>query len=371
MTDRKLAILGVVAVLMAGWAVIQGRLSQNYQPDRIVISPLIGGLDIESVQAIRVTSDKGAKTVDLKRQGGMFVIDQKDGYPADSKKVNDLISGCLDLRVSSGDKITSNADNHADLGVTPETARCRVEFLDAEGKPIVGMLVSEADAESNIAYTRLTTAGDVYKADDIPMLSTSASEFLDTMLFEVSQDEITRVTVTDPNGGAYTLVRPDAEGGEIQLEAMPAGMQFEASTYRSVFNGLSYFRFEDVQSEQAAGARQFPWQYQAETKDSVVYTLHVAPGETDNFLKASAEYTGPEPSVQKQVESEEQLKEREARFLAKEKAEKFNRQHRGWVYRIPSYKAKDLTHGRDDLIEPVPAPAAEAPAPPAVPEVQS
>lgn len=355
MTDKKVAMLGMVAVLMAGWAVIQGRISQSYQPDQIVISPLIEGLDIEAVQAIRLTSEQGAKTVDLVRDGGRFVITQKDRYPADVKKVNDLISGCLDMRISSDQRITEDGANHGELGVTTETAACQVEFLGADQKPIVGMLISTADDEGN-SYVRLATADVVYRADDAPTVPTSASEFLDTVLFQVDQNQVVRAAVSGPDGTSYTLRKP--AGGEITLDDMPAGKQFKGSTYNSVFNALSYFRFEDVLSSVDA-SREFTWTYEAQTQDDVVYTLEISPGDI-NYARASAQYTGPEPSVQQQVESEEQLKEREARFLAKEKAEKFNQKHKGWVYQIPSYKVTELTHGLDDLIETPEAPAEAA-----------
>lgn len=358
MTDRKLAILGVTAVIMAGWALFQGRISQSYTADAIVISPLIEGLDIDAVQKIRITSEKGDKVVDLVRGNEGFAVAPKDHYPADVKKVNDLISGCLDIRVNSGERITADAVNHAELGVTPETARCQVVFLGAEDKPIVGLLLSETDAETGRAYVRLTTGNEVYGLEDAPWLPAGASDYLDMSLFALKSDEVVQVTVTDPNGVTYTLSKPE-ESGEIRLENMPAGQQFKESTYRTVFNTLNYFRFEDVMPASSKASLRYDWTYTAKTKDDVVYTVKTAEDGESRYVRVAAKYTGPDPALQTQVESEEKLKERETRFLADEKAVKFNRRHKDWVYQIPSYKAGDLMHRLEDLLEPIPAPAAE------------
>ena len=361
MTDKKLALLGIIAVLTAAAAVYLGRITQTYQPPAIVISHLIEGLDPGAVGGIRILSDAGKETTDLVRQGNGFVVVQKANYPADTRKVNDLISRCLDLQVSTGERITSDEKNHAELGVTADTARQQVDFLDTDGKLIVGILVSAPDEDQDGAsYVRLTASPDVYRVDTMPSLASSASDYLDNSLLQLSRDEIIRVTVTDPNGVSYTLFRPDETSeSEIKLENMPAGRQWKGSTYRSIFQSLSYLSFEDVLKDDSQDAKQFNWKYRAKTNDAVVYTIQTAERENDGLVKLSAEYIGPAPSVQQQVESEEQLKEREKRFLAKEKADTFNREHQGWIYKIPVYKMKELTHYLSDLIEPIPAPEAE------------
>ena len=128
---------------------------------------------------------------------------------------------------------------------------------------------------------------------------------------------------------------------------------------------MTSLRMEDVLASASAPELEFNWTYVCELNDYLVYTVRLAQSGQKSYIRLSARYTGPEPQVQQQVESEEQLRHREALFLAKDTAENFTGRHAGWIYVIPSYKAEELTRSLGDLIEdiPVPAPAEQAASP--------
>jgi hypothetical protein len=70
----------------------------------------------------------------------------------------------------------------------------------------------------------------------------------------------------------------------------------------------------------------------------------------------SAKYTGEEPKKKREVESEEELKKKEAKLLAMEEARNFTTRHTGWIYEIPEWKAKNLTMKLPDLLEDIEKP---------------
>ena len=51
------------------------------------------------------------------------------------------------------------------------------------------------------------------------------------------------------------------------------------------------------------------------------------------------------------VESEEELKKKEAKLLAKEKTQKMSVRHKDWIYEIAENDAKNLTKQLSELIE--------------------
>ncbi|MHC5088757.1 MAG: hypothetical protein ACYSOT_04010, partial [Planctomycetota bacterium] len=130
MSNKKLSVLGVIAVLMAALAVIQSRINQNVNAADFSSASLIGGLQIDAVSAVSVTGSNTEEAVTLNRSQSGFVVAGLDNYPADTSKINSVINSCLDIRTH--DKVTDNPDNHADLKVTGETARYQVAFLDAD-----------------------------------------------------------------------------------------------------------------------------------------------------------------------------------------------------------------------------------------------
>jgi hypothetical protein len=101
----------------------------------------------------------------------------------------------------------------------------------------------------------------------------------------------------------------------------------------------------------------FDKQYLCRLKDSTIYTLGIAKKDDKTYAVCSADFTDTTP-VEKaplnqggEVESEEELKKKEAKLLARDEAKNFTEKHQGWVYEIPDWKAKNLTKALSDLIE--------------------
>ena len=95
MSNKKLAILGVVAVVMVIWAVSQGRIGKEAGMKLHTPAYLIQGLDPADIGSIVLGT--GERAVTLKRRQKRFVVVDKDNYPAVTSKINDLIAKCLDI----------------------------------------------------------------------------------------------------------------------------------------------------------------------------------------------------------------------------------------------------------------------------------
>ena len=137
MSNRKLAILAVVAAVMVVLAVIQARISRA--PARVSYAGgyLIQGLDTAKIASIVV--GKGENAVRLIRRGNRFAVGNKDDYPAETSRINKLLTSCLDIRTI--ELITSAPANHESLAVTEEKAQNIVKFLDKDGQIITGVVI--------------------------------------------------------------------------------------------------------------------------------------------------------------------------------------------------------------------------------------
>ena len=249
MTDRKLALLAIAAVIMAGWAILQNRLARQAGSHGLFqASPLIQGLDPAAIAGVTITSEKGEKTLAMEKKDGRFTVADKDGYPANVSAINTLLNNCLDIRTA--EQITSNPANHAELGVTDQTARYAARFLNAEGKEIIGVLISEAQSDREGAFARLSTSNEVYFIQSPPWLSTGAMDYVNSTILEADRSKIRQVTVKGPNGD-YVLKGAE-DGSTVTFDAMPFGKQFKGTAYRSVFGALGSFRFEDVMAVENA-----------------------------------------------------------------------------------------------------------------------
>lgn len=348
MSNRKLTILGVVAAVMAVLAVLTSQMGKRAPSFSGRNVNLVQGLDTSKIATVvLVSKDEETK---ITRSGSGFVVTNKENYPALINEINGLVAEILDIRTL--ELVTSDPQNHADLGVTEEKARYIVKFLDKDAKPIErfgGIVISETDPDNQRVYVRLLASNDVYLIENAPWPRMSSLDYIDKRLTSVEREKIQSVTVTGPTG-AYTL-QQEADSEEILLAGgLPDGKKWKGSTYRQVFGALSSLQFTDVQSAAKAGDLNFDTTYVARLKDSTVYTFKIAKKDDKTYLTTDAEFTGTvtEPGASA---SDEELKAKEAQILAWEAAKKFRARHTGWVYEIGSWKSGDLTKPLADLIE--------------------
>ena len=356
MSNKKLTILGIVAVVMVLWAVVQSRISNRpgAEPARPVY--LIQGFDPSGVDSIVIGTGEAAFT--LKRRQNGFVVVNKDNYPAKTSEINSLITKCLEIQTS--EFVTDNPANHEDLEVTEEKARSVVKFMKADPNSslLTGVIIGKTEELGQGSYVRLlssdsASSNKVYVTSNAPWFGGGAMNYIDQELVSAKREDIESVTVSSPNG-QYTLKTKEGSQ-DIVLENIPAGKKLKSSEAQSVFTALTSLRFEDVKKISSDMA--FDKQYMCRLKDSTVYALRIAQKEGKTYVSCVAEFTDKTPvekaSVNQggEVESEEELKKKEAKLLARDNAIKFTEKHQGSVYEIADWKAKNLTKELTDLIE--------------------
>ncbi len=356
MSNKKLTILGIVAVVMVLWAVVQSRISNRpgAEPDRPVY--LIQGFDPSGVDSIVIGTGEDAFT--LKNQRGNFVVADKDNYPAKTSEINSLITKCLDIQTS--EFVTDNPANHEDLEVTEEKARSVVKFMKADPNSslLTGIVVGKTKELGQGTYVRLlssntASSNKVYVTSNARWFGGGEMNYIDQELIAVKKEDIKSVTVSLPSG-PYTLATKEGSQ-DVVLENIPAGKKLKSSEAQSVFTALTSLRFDDVNKISPDMA--FEKQYMCRLKDSTVYALRIAQKDDKTYVNCVAEFTDRTP-VEKasidqggEVESEEELKKKEAKLLARDNATIFTTKHQGWVYEIADWKAKNLTKELADLIE--------------------
>lgn len=351
MSNKKLGLLAIIAVGMVLWAI---SLSRQTDTDRgVLVGPnyLLQGLDMKDVTGIEIGSAEDKIT--LRRQGKSFVVANKDNYPVDVEQVNELITNCLDIKTS--ELYSRNAENHETLGCTEEDAKNVIKFLKGDNELLTGIIVGKSKEEGQGTYVRLISSDDVFVTERVPWFRTQATDYLEQELAAEKQEDVELVHVK-VGEDSYTLKRP-AEGADFELENLPAGKQLKDSEARSVANALSSLRFDDVQQGPVKDLS-FSNAYVCQLKSGVVYKFALAKDDDKTYATCGAEYKGEKVTIDpSKVDSEEELKAKEATLKAQEKALNFQKRHNGWVYEIPSWKSDALGKPLAELLEDLPEPA--------------
>jgi len=347
MSDRKLSILGIIAAFMVLWAVVQSYISAKPKTEPGSGTYLIQGLDPADIGSITIGT--GVNAVVLKRKEGGFVVTNKQNYPADASKINKLLSACLDIKTS--ELYTSDKANHKDLGVTEENAKQIVKFCKPDSSLLSGVIIGKKRQQGKGIFVRLAGSDEVYVTFDHPEISDRAMNYIDEELMSINREDIVSVSVSSPNE-VYTLKKGD--DGSIALEDLPADKKLKDNVYERVFTALTNLSFDDVMKKGSAEASnlEFNRQYICKLKDSTVYSIKLAKKDGRTYVTCDADFTDKTPVVKESsVESKEQLKKKEAKLLAREKAEKFSAKHNDWVYIIPGYKARNMMKSLSELLE--------------------
>ncbi|NLZ03935.1 MAG: DUF4340 domain-containing protein [Phycisphaerae bacterium] len=357
MSNRNLGILAIVAAIMVSWAVVQSRLSNRSTVEPSGPSYLIQGLDPSEIDSIVV--GHGDNAVMIQRREQQFRVVNEADYPADPKRINDLITKCLDIKTV--ESYTSNPKNHEDLEVTEEKAQGVVKFLKADGSVLTGVIIGKALEGGQNTYVRLASQDTVYLAESAPYIRTTAIDYVNQEIASVEREDVNSVTVTTPDG-SYTL--RSAEGDAVVMADLPADKKLKDSDAKSVLGGLNSLRFDDVNTPSAVGELSYDYRYVCRLDDSTEYRLQMARKDGKAYLTCEAEFTDKTPVTMKpgQVESQEELKKKEAKLQAQERAQRFTLRHKGWVYQVPEWKANYLTKRQADLMEDKAKPAPEKPA---------
>ncbi len=350
MSNKKLTVLGIIAVIMVIAAMtVNKQVTRNEKSDSLLNTYLIQGLDPSKIDSVVIGEKE--KKVTLNRNNGGFGVREKDNYPADTGKINDLITKVLDVKIV--EKITENPENFSDLGVDGKNARYEVTFRNRDANTIAGVVVGNRVSGGG-TYVRAVDSNEVYVSENSIWIETSAMDYIDSELLSLDTEDIFKVTVTDPNG-TYVLKR-DKDSGNISMQDMPEEKKLKDS--KQVFNAAAGLGFEDVMKDYSEEKDlKFDHTYKVELDKYKNYTLKIAKDDDKAYIKVSSEYTGKkEVTKERKVESEEELKKKEEMLLARDDVESFNKKHSGWIYEISDYKADKLTKDKNEILEDVEPP---------------
>lgn len=356
MSNKKLTILGLIAILMVVWAAVQSNIANKTVSTVFTAAPLIQGLNPEDISVIEIS--KGSDKVVLTRKGSNFVISGKDDYPGQNKAVNELITRVLDIK-TTGNVLTSNETNFDELNVSTEKAESVVQFFDKQNKLLTGVVVGKR-LENNQTAVRLANGSDVYTTDDYIWIKTQNTDYMDKQLLDIDTDDIARVKVITPQG-QYEMAK-DANSSVIKVETEIAqGKQLKSVDYEQVFKALDSVSAEDVIAESKATDLNFDIKYVCQMNDTTVYVVDSAKKGDEYFVKISADFKDRSQISIDKNESQDELKKKETVLLARDNADKLQKQFKGWVYKISSYKAENLRKDFESLIEEIPQETIEDP----------
>ncbi len=339
-------VAAVVAVVAAvGVLVTQPEVSTVKAPDELVFPRL--GPNMGQVARISITTGAGDSVLTRNETGNWIVPDIHD-FPADDKKIENLLLGLAALRLSEAK--TNRPQRYARLEVE--------DIVDEESKSRFIRLETEAGdvlAEGYIGKRRFGIAGDrdtgTYVrriGDDRAWLAAGAVDgeskqrgWLQSVLVDMSRPDVKRVEMAPFDGQPYAADKETREDEYFKLEGLLEGQEPKAeSSGIGLARLLTEVRFDEVRPR-----ADVPFPPEAihvtnlTTFDGVKVTAELTEIEEKGWVNFSAAYVG------------DAADESEEAKAAREQVAEINRLTNSWSFQVPTYIYSRLTAPVTDLLK--------------------
>jgi len=381
-SNRQLTTLAAVAAVLVVLTVVLYGTDRTPRPDVQKGALLIQGLELDKIAKIALKDKEHALT--LARQDKDFVVVESNNYPAATKKINDLLIKCLEIRIA--EKVTDSASGHADLGVADdskdatvvkffgdqaaggdEDAEKKAEAKAAKGtapepqetaKLLIGFVVGKSATRGSGSYVRLLGEDTVYTTEQSLYLTTSPTSYMETDIVNVKKEDVQQVTVKLKDE-TYTIARDKDD--KVALLSIPQGKKAKETEVDGVFDALSWLSFTEVLPvSKVTAAWDAAFTGQLKKDKHTTYVAQLARQGEKHYLRIAAQ--GPPADllersrmIRKDAPKEE-LEKKDAVFTAADKAEAFTARHQSWAYEVSSWKAEKMRKPLGELLEDLPKP---------------
>jgi hypothetical protein len=206
MSRQRLTAL-VVAALLAISAALFLSTHRNAGEHETRESPLFPALagELGTVTSLDIRKGGEAPTVSLQKKGEQWTVAQRGDYPADVSKLRKLLLALSDAKII--EQKTSDPANYSLIGVDDPTAATatgtEVTFAVKDGSHSV--IVGKPSGEGN--FVRRADEKVSYLVAPSIYVESEARYWIETKLFDVAADDITRIDYRPVAGAAYSIHR--------------------------------------------------------------------------------------------------------------------------------------------------------------------
>ena len=244
---RKALVLGGLIEDLAGTYVLGLVFSPARVEKRRAAQPLVEGLKIEAVAAIRITGPEGTLELDKKAGGWVLPLGGRD-YPGSASRVQvllDFLNEVKRIRLA-----TENPELWNDFGVGAEATR-RLELRDSSGNSLLQLFIGNQEMSLSGDYVRVQGSNEVLLSDRSFAYYTGTDprywSELRVLPEGLKGQDIVRFSLDTqavfgeqgPGGAArYTLLLKDGKAGAWEVEGQP-GASLDAGEIEKLLNSIA------------------------------------------------------------------------------------------------------------------------------------
>lgn len=275
----------------------------------------------------------GEEGVTLRRDGDLWSVDQRDGYPADFEAIASLVTSLANARIV--EQKTSNPSNYGQLGVDDPAQGGAGTGIELSGDGFEYDVIVGNPARQSFQYARIADAETSYLVDQQFETPALIASWLGDEILDIPADRISKVTIEHADGETIVIEKASRENADFSVLDVPEGRELSTPTAgNEVAGALTGLTLNDVRKRQT-GEPSTTATFETWDGSRVVVTV-VSEGE-DRWLSFSA--------AAATAEAEETSEETAI------DVDDINSRLGEWQYRIADYQGSRFVRRWEDILE--------------------
>lgn len=331
MTNKKILyiLLGVCCLLFVLLFVNDDKNRYaNDQTNEILLPQLKQQLtDVAKIQI-----DSVDEPVVLENQNDSWIVASKQGYPADTNSIRQLIYGIADLKIV--EVKTADKSLLSKIGLTQDSDDAvRVRLLDKGGKTIGDILFGKSQpsfsGQGQDWFVRKFDGPQSWLVTGELSLNTSAYQWLGKSVLSMNSNDVREVVLNANSEDSLVVFKSD-ETQSFELQGKKDGEELDAYKLDEIVDAASSIQLDDVRLKTADQANSGMAEIQLKTKNGLDIVITVTDSE-NGWISLLAESGMDHQPVAEQITN-------------------LNKQWSAWEFQIPGYKLDTLLQKKQDLI---------------------
>ena len=347
-----------VAIVGIAWKISEERAPQTEETRMSLYPGLIDQLNDIGRVNVRSANQESV----LVRDGDVWKLENRDGYPAAFTNIKRTILSIADLDIIEAK--TSLPENYKQIGVDD------VESDDATGTRI-GLLTDASDSIASLIVGRKSDAGSqaqhYVRKDGDPQswlvsgdlgIASDPLKWVDTSIADIDTTRVRRTSITAAGIEPVVISKEDSKKNFFGLENIPEGFKIKSkSTVSSIGAILLNLDFKDVASAETLSALEPHKTLELQTFDGLIVKLEEFHIDEKVWVRFDFSYN-PDIVVPKDGQEDDQAEiadgaaaDGDEKETVEEEAARLNERTALWAYELPDYKARTIDKRFEDLIE--------------------
>lgn len=303
--------------------------------------PMVRG-KANDVAKLGIRSADGSFTLE-RGDDGRWIAADKFGYPADSKKVRELIVTMADMKLIEAK--TRRPDRYARLEVEdvddPDAQSRHVRLETADGTVLAEAIIGKnryrltGRSESG-TYIRRPGEALAWLASGHLSPDKSLTGWLETGIVDLARETVRRVEISPHGGQPYVAARADKDAA-FRIDNVPEGRAVKEGATSSFEYVLANVDLTDVAPRSQIDLPAARHKAAVTTFDGFEVSVELGEIDEAHWAVFSARYAG--------------APDADTAAAARERVQEFNDRVGAWIYQIPAYVAERLSKPIDELLE--------------------